>query len=182
MKKLMFASDIHGSAYWAQKTVTQFNFEKADYLVLLGDLLYHGPRNPLPQDYDPQGVAEVLNTIKDKIIAIRGNCDSEVDQLLLQFPMTAEYNILPFNGGKIIASHGHLYNEINLPKSLVAGDIFIYGHIHVPVLKQEKGVYMINPGSVSLPKEDHPNTYGVLEQHSFLIKTFDGATYHKLEL
>ena len=178
--KLMFASDIHGSAYWAEKVVKRFEEEQADYLVLLGDILYHGPRNPLPKDYNPQAVIQLFNSIKDKIIAIRGNCDSEVDQMVLEFPITADYNIIPLNNRKLMASHGHLYNDKQLPKSLVEGDIFMFGHIHVPVLEQKNGVYILNPGSATLPKENHPNSYGILENHQFKVKTFDGEVYKEI--
>lgn len=124
--KLMFASDIHGSAYWAKKVLERFEEEQADYLVLLGDLLYHGPRNPLPQDYNPQVVIKLLNSIKHQIIAIRGNCDSEVDEMVLEFPITADYNIIPLKNRKLMASHGHLYNDQQIPSSLIEGDIFIF--------------------------------------------------------
>ena len=180
--KLMFASDIHGSAYWAEKVVKRFEEEQADYLVLLGDILDHGPRNPLPKDYNPQAVIQLFNTIKDKIIAIRGNCDSEVDQMVLEFPIMADYNIIPFSNRKLMASHGHLYNDKQLPNSLVEGDIFIFGHIHVPVLEQKDGVYILNPGSATLPKENHPNSYGVLENDHFRVKTFDGEVYKEITL
>ena len=109
--KLMFASDIHGSAYWAEKVVKRFEEEQADYLVLLGDILYHGPRNPLPKDYNPQAVIQLFNNIKDKIIAIRGNCDSEVDQMVLEFPITADYNIIPLNN---IPQSSRIVNKFKL--------------------------------------------------------------------
>ena len=178
--KLMIASDIHGSAYFAKEVVEMFKKEDADYLVLLGDLLYHGPRNPLPKDYNPQEVANVLNAMKDKIIAVRGNCDSEVDQMVLEFPMMADYNLIPLQTRKVMVSHGHLYHEENLQTSLACGDIFIFGHIHIPVLKQVAGVYILNPGSATLPKENHPNTYGVLTTNEFMVKTFDGNVYKQL--
>lgn len=178
--KLMFASDIHGSAYWAEKVLERFEEEQADYLVLLGDILYHGPRNPLPKEYNPQAVIQLLNSIKDKIIAIRGNCDSEVDQMVLEFPIMADYNIIPLNNRKLMASHGHLYHDKQLPSSLVEGDIFIFGHIHIPVLEQKDGVYILNPGSATLPKENHPNSYGILENHHFKVKTFDGEVYKEI--
>lgn len=180
--KLMFASDLHGSAYWTKKVIESFDSEKADYLVLLGDLLYHGPRNPLPQDYNPQAVIQLLNNMKEKIIAVRGNCDSEVDQMVLGFPITADYNIIPLKNRKLMASHGHIYDENKLPISLNKGDIFIFGHIHVPVLKQLEGIYILNPGSATLPKENHPNTYAILQGDNFEVKTFDGQVYQQLHL
>lgn len=175
--KYMIISDLHGSFVWAQKILRTFEAEQADYLLVLGDLLYHGPRNPLPEGYDPQQAASVLNSISNKIIAVRGNCDAEVDQMMLDFPLTADYNILPYGNRKILLSHGHLFNERNLPKSMVAGDLFMYGHTHLPTLKEEGGLYLFNPGSVSMPKENHPHTYGVLEENQLYIKTFDGEIY-----
>lgn len=180
--KFMIASDLHGSAYWTKKVIEQFHLEKADYLVLLGDLLYHGPRNPLPKEYCPQEVIQLLNGIKDKVIAVRGNCDSEVDQMVLEFPMMADYNIIPLENKKIFISHGHLYHPEALPASLVAGDIFLFGHIHIPVVKEQDGVYLFNPGSVSLPKEGHPSTYAILESTHFMIKTFSGEIYQQVHL
>ena len=112
--KLMFASDLHGSAYWTTKVLERFKEEQADYLVLLGDLLYHGPRNPLPQEYNPQAVIKLLNSEKHNLIAVRGNCDSEVDQMVLEFPIMADYNIIPFKNSKLMASHGHIYNDAQL--------------------------------------------------------------------
>ncbi len=180
--KLMFASDLHGSAYWTTKVLERFKEEQADYLVLLGDLLYHGPRNPLPQEYNPQAVIKLLNSEKHNLIAVRGNCDSEVDQMVLEFPILADYNIIPFKNRKLMASHGHIYDENNLPSSLGEGDIFIFGHIHIPVLKQVEGIYLLNPGSATLPKENHPNSYAILEDDCFKVKTFDGEVYQQLQL
>ncbi|MCL1948635.1 MAG: phosphodiesterase [Turicibacter sp.] len=180
--KYIIASDIHGSAKYAREVLRIFEQEQADYLLLLGDLLYHGPRNPLPQDYAPQEVAVVLNSLKEKIIAVRGNCDSEVDQMLLDFPIMSDSNMLPFENRKIMLSHGHVYHEENLPKNLVAGDVFMFGHIHLPVLKVENGIHIFNPGSVSMPKEGHPNTYGVLENDQLQIKTFAGQIYRSSDI
>ena len=163
--KLLVVSDIHGSLFYTKKMVEIMEKEEVDKVILLGDLYYHGPRNPLPKEYNPQAVIQLLNSIKDKIIAIRGNCDSEVDQMVLEFPIMADYNIIPLNNRKLMASHGHIYHEKQLPNSLVEGDIFIFGHIHIPVLEQKDGVYILNPGSATLPKENHPNSYGILENH-----------------
>ncbi|MGL4372381.1 MAG: phosphodiesterase, partial [Turicibacter sp.] len=138
--------------------------------------------NALPQDYNPMTVATLLNGMKDKIIAVRGNCDSEVDQMVLEFPIMGDYNVIPLKNRKVVASHGHIYDENKLPLSLVTGDIFIFGHIHLPVLKQLEGIYIINPGSASLPKEDNPNTYGILDDHQFKIKTFDGEVFKEMTL
>jgi len=180
--KYMIASDIHGSAKYAQETLRIFEAEQADYLLLLGDLLYHGPRNPLPEAYDPQQVSELLNSVKEKIIAVRGNCDSEVDQMLLEFPMMHDTNVVPLPTQKLVLSHGHIYHDQSLPKNLAANDIFMFGHIHLPVLKQENNIHIFNPGSISIPKEGHPNTYGILEENQLFIKTLDGEIYRQGEL
>lgn len=176
--KLLIASDIHGSLSAARHVVDRFEKEQADYLIFLGDAMYHGPRNPLPDAYHPAEVAELLNTIKDRIIAVRGNCDSEVDQMLLDFPMTADYQTIPLAGYLLFATHGHLFEPANIPASVSRGDIFAFGHIHLPVLEMsEAGILVLNPGSAALPKEGHPPTYAVLSGDQVEIKTFAGAVY-----
>jgi len=176
--KLLIASDIHGSLSAAVKIVEIFKKEQADYLVFLGDAMYHGPRNPLPDEYQPAEVAKLLNTIKDKIIATRGNCDSEVDQMLLEFPITAEYQNIPLAIGKLFATHGHIFDLSTIPASVGRGDIFAFGHIHIPILKMnEAGILVLNPGSVALPKEGHPPTYAIIDDATVEIKTFDGVVY-----
>lgn len=150
-------------------------------MVLLGDLLYHGPRNPLPKDYEPSSVLALLNSYKDKIISVRGNCDSEVDQMVLAFPMLADYTILFDGTRRIFATHGHLYNEDQMPP-LEDGDMLIHGHTHIPVAKEVKGRYIVNPGSISLPKENNPNSYGVLEDGVVTIKDFNGQVLRSIIL
>ncbi|MGL5961019.1 MAG: phosphodiesterase, partial [Cetobacterium sp.] len=125
--KIFVISDIHGSSYFLKKALEAFHKEKADQILILGDELYHGPRNPLPIDYNPKEVVEILNKYKEKIIAVRGNCDSEVDQMLLEYPIMSDYSIIFLNGKKIFATHGHIYNEDKMP-NLSAGNILIYGH------------------------------------------------------
>jgi putative phosphoesterase len=169
----MFISDIHGSSYYATKAIQKFEEEGADYIILLGDILYHGPRNPLPKEYDPQKVIKILNELKDKIICVRGNCDSEVDQMVLEFPIMSDYNIIFYNNKRIFSTHGHLFNESNMPL-IQHGDIIIHGHTHIPVAKKNDGRYILNPGSISLPKENNPNSYGIIEGKEFLIKDFQG--------
>jgi len=179
--KLLIASDIHGSLSAARKVVQLIAIEQADYLVFLGDAMYHGPRNPLPDSYDPAGVAAILNTVASQVIATRGNCDSEVDQMLLDFTITADYQVIPLRNGKLFATHGHVFEPNNLPSSLTRGDIFASGHTHVPVLTvADNGVIVINPGSVSLPKENHPPTYAMVTDTEILIKTFDQKIYREL--
>ena len=182
--KLLIASDIHGSLSAARNVVEVFEKENANYLVLLGDLMYHGPRNSLPYEYNPAGVAQLLNTVKDKVIAVRGNCDSEVDQMLFDFPITAEYQNIPLQRGKLFATHGHIYdptpNLTELPKSISSGDIFAFGHVHLPILEMNTaGILVLNPGSAALPKEDHPPTYATIDNDKVEIKTFDGDVYRE---
>lgn len=179
--KLFFISDIHGSFHFLRKAIDHYEKEKADYLVILGDELYHGARNPLPEGYNPKETAALLNAHADKIIAVRGNCDSEVDQMVLDFPMTADYTIILYNGRRLFLSHGHVYSSSNLPR-LSAGDVFLYGHTHIPVAEKKGDIYIINPGSISMPKENNPNTYGVLDGDNFIIKDLDGNTFKEISL
>lgn len=177
----MFASDIHGSAYYCEKMIEAYQKEKADRLILLGDLLYHGPRNDLPKDYAPKKVIALLNSIKEDICAIRGNCDAEVDQMVLEFPIMADYAILYWSNRMIYASHGHKYSIDNLPP-IKDGDIFIQGHTHVLMAEEENNKILLNPGSISLPKENNEQSYGIMEQNEFLIKNFNNETIKRLKI
>lgn len=179
--KYLFASDIHGSAYYCRKLLDAFREEQAERLVLLGDLLYHGPRNDLPREYAPKEVIALLNEHKNKIYAVRGNCEAEVDQMVLEFPVMADYCILSIDGRTFYATHGHIYNQDNLPP-LQEGDILIHGHTHVLKAQQMDGYILLNPGSVSIPKEGNPATYAVLENSIFTIKDFDGNTVREMRL
>jgi putative phosphoesterase len=179
--KLLFVSDIHGSLYYTKKALEVYQKEQADYLVLLGDELYHGARNPLPREYNPQEVAQLLNKYADRSIAVRGNCDSEVDQMVLTFPIMASYSNVLYEGKRLFLTHGHHYNDDNLP-SLSQGDIFIFGHTHLPKAEKKEGLFIINPGSITLPKENNPNTYGVLEKGVFRIKDLEGNVCNELNL
>lgn len=179
--KYLFASDIHGSAYYCRKLLDAFREEQAERLVLLGDLLYHGPRNDLPREYAPKEVIALLNEHKNKIYAVRGNCEAEVDQMVLEFPVMADYCILSLDGRTFYATHGHIYNQDNLPP-LREGDILIHGHTHVLKAQQMDGYILLNPGSVSIPKEGNPATYAVLENSIFTIKDFDGNTVREMRL
>jgi putative phosphoesterase len=163
MQKILIASDIHGSAYWCEKLVQAFEKENADTLLLLGDLLYHGPRNPLPDGYAPMEVVKILSSLKEKIVCVRGNCDSEVDQMVLPFPIMADYAILNVDGQKIFATHGHLFSDTN-PPLLEKGDILVNGHFHTPMdIMLDGGSRYANCGSVALPKEGTPHSYMVYE-------------------
>ena len=141
--KLMIASDIHGSAYYCEKLLKAYDEEKADKLLLLGDILYHGPRNDLPKDYAPKQVIAMLNPRKQDLLCVRGNCDTEVDQMVLEFPILADYCILYLNERMIFATHGHVFNEKNLPQ-LKKGDILLHGHTHVPVCKETEDWWLLS--------------------------------------
>lgn len=163
--KYLIASDIHGSAYWCRLLLTRFAEEKADRLILLGDILYHGPRNDLPKEYAPKEVIALLNPLKEKILAVRGNCDTEVDQMVLSFPILAEYAVLCEQGKLVYLTHGHK----DVPP-LADGDILFNGHFHVPKCEARKNYRYLNCGSVSLPKENSPHSYVTLEKGTFLWK------------
>ena len=179
--KYMFASDIHGSAYYCREMLRAFREEKADRLVLLGDLLYHGPRNDLPKDYAPKEVIAMLNEVKDFIYAVRGNCEAEVDQMVLEFPVMADYCILVLDQKTFYATHGHVYNQDHLPP-IQKGDILIHGHTHVYKAERKENYILLNPGSVSIPKEGNPPTYAVVQDGTFLIKDFEGMIRKELHL
>ncbi len=178
--KLLFASDIHGSSYYCNKLKEIFLQENPDKLILLGDLLYHGPRNPLPKDYNPEVVFNTLNSIKDKIIAVRGNCDSEVDQMVLQFPMLADYALLNVDDITLFLTHGHLYNTEQLP-FLEDNHILIHGHTHVNTIKKLEKGYYINCGSLSMPKENQENSYMLYENKKFMIKNLDNKILKEID-
>ena len=161
--KIMVASDIHGSIGAAEMVTDKFNKTGADKLLLLGDILYHGPRNDLPSDYAPKEVIALLNSYKDRILAVRGNCDTEVDQMVLEFPILAEYVYLVDEGQVIFATHGHHYNPDKLPPFVGAGDIFLYGHTHVALDVVKSGIRFMNPGSPSIPKEGTKPSYIIIE-------------------
>lgn len=174
--KIVIASDIHGSAYYCEKMIQAYEREQADKLLLLGDLLYHGPRNDLPKEYNPKAVIQMLNDKKEEILCVRGNCDTEVDQMVLEFPILAEYCILYLENRMIFATHGHTFNTDNLPM-LKDGDILLNGHFHVPNNKQVGKIRYMNPGSVSIPKENSAHSYMVLEDGVFSWKDLDGMQY-----
>ena len=171
--KIMIASDIHGSAKYCKKLLAAFKNEAADRLILLGDILYHGPRNDLPEEYAPKTVIELLNTHKDRIFAVRGNCEAEVDQMVLEFPVMADYMLLPVGERMVYATPGHIYNIKNLPP-MRKGDILLTGHTHVMVCEDGQDFVYMNPGSVSIPKNDSPRGYIVLEDKRFIFKTLEG--------
>lgn len=172
--KWLIASDIHGSEFYCHRLLKAFDSEKADRLLLLGDILYHGPRNELPIDYNPKSVIELLNQHRDSILCIRGNCDSEVDQEVLEFPIMADYAILTDGNHVVYATHGHIYNEENLPP-MKKGDVLLNGHTHVAECKKHEDYMYVNPGSVSLPKDGSYNGYVIYENGTFIWKDFSGT-------
>ena len=181
--KWMIASDLHGSAYYCRKMLEAFRREGADRLLFLGDLLYHGPRNDLPREYAPKEVIPLLNGMKDRLLCVRGNCDAEVDQMVLEFPVLADYAVLPVGKRLIYATHGHLYNVKNLPP-LAPGDVLLHGHTHVPAWQAfgQENLYL-NPGSLSIPKENSPHSYMTLEENTMQWKELEtGEIYHSLTL
>ncbi len=172
--KLMIASDLHGDADSCLVMLEKYKEEGADELLLLGDILYHGPRNDLPHGYRPKEVIALLSTMKKPPLCVRGNCDTEVDQMVLPFPILADYTTLFIDGVRLFATHGHHQNPENLPP-LAAGDAFLYGHTHLLMAeKNTDGVILVNPGSVSLPKGGNPKSYAVYEDRRFTVKDFDG--------
>ena len=181
--KWMIASDLHGSAYYCRKMLEAFEREGAARLFLLGDLLYHGPRNDLPREYAPKEVIPLLNGKKEKLLCVRGNCDAEVDQMVLEFPVLADYAVLPVGRRLIYATHGHIYHVKNLPP-LAPGDVLLHGHTHVPAWTEfGQGNLYLNPGSVSIPKENSPHSYMTLEGNTMQWKELESsAVFHELTL
>ena len=169
--KVFIASDLHGSFYYVNRLIDRFLIEKGDLLILLGDILYHGPRNDLPKEYNPKKVIELLNNYKEKIVCVRGNCDAEVDQMVLDFDVTTPLKTIEVDGLKLIITHGHKINPNNPIENANAGDIVLFGHSHVVFDEIINGVRYINPGSVSIPKREQSNTYLVLENGIFNLKT-----------
>lgn len=179
--KWLIASDIHGSAYYCEKLTECYMNERADRIILLGDILYHGPRNDLPRDYDPKRVIEMLNAFKNDILCVRGNCDSEVDQMVLKFPILADYAVVDLGERLIFATHGHVHNEEYLPP-LKSGDVLLHGHTHVPGYVRHEGYIYMNPGSVSIPKENSDHSYMTLDNNVFIWKNLEGIAYNELVL
>ena len=164
--KWLIASDIHGSAYYCSMLLETFRREGAERMLLLGDILYHGPRNALPRDYSPKDVAAMLNSVSERVFGVRGNCDAEIDQAVLSFPMMSDSAFICEGGRVIFATHGHVYNLDCLPP-LRRGEILLHGHTHVPACREEDGLVYLNPGSVSIPKEGSRRSCMTLENGLF---------------
>ncbi len=181
MKKILIASDIHGSAYYCRQLMECINKENPDRILLLGDLLYHGPRNDLPEEYAPKKVIPMLETIRDKVLCVRGNCDGEVDQMVLSFPILADYGCIFLNDRTVYFTHGHHYNE-NTPLPHTKGDILLCGHTHIPAWNEKEDFLYLNPGSVSIPKEGSAHSYMTWENGIFTWKNVtNGEVYHTLD-
>lgn len=176
----MFASDIHGSAWYCRRLLEEYRRSAAERLILLGDILYHGPRNDLPREYAPKEVIAMLNEIKDEIYAVRGNCEAEVDQMVLDFPVMADYGVFVLNGLTFYATHGHVFNQDHLPP-MKAGDILIHGHTHLLKADRIGDYYVLNPGSVSIPKGGNPATYAILQDRLFQILDFDKNVVREID-
>lgn len=179
--KYFIASDIHGSSYYCEQMLEAYKREGAQKLILLGDLLYHGPRNDLPKEYAPKKVIAMLNERKEEILCVRGNCEAEVDQMVLDFPVMAEYAFICMDGLNIFATHGHLHNKDKMPP-LKKGDILLHGHTHVQAMDKINDQYYLNPGSVSIPKEGNENSYMIYENHTFTIKNLDGKEIRSITI
>ena len=178
--RFLIASDIHGSAHYCEKLLKALDRERIQRVILLGDILYHGPRNDLPEGYAPKEVIAMLNPLKERIVSVRGNCEAEVDQMVLDFPVLADYCLLPAGEHMIFCTHGHIYNEENLPP-MMPGDCLLYGHTHIPRAELIKEKWMLNPGSVSIPKDGYPPSYAVLEDGIFIVKDMAGTAFMKAE-
>lgn len=173
--KLMIASDIHGSLKYCRKLVECYKTEKCDKLLLLGDILYHGPRNDLPEEYNPKGVISLLNGIADEILAVRGNCEAEVDDMVLDFPVLAEYALFYNADRMFFLTHGHKYNPQNMPK-LKRGNILFNGHTHIAKIEElDGGILYMNPGSVSIPKENTQRGYITVTETKAVHKNLDNV-------
>ena len=176
--KLLIASDLHGSAYYCEKLMERIQAEQPDRILLLGDLLYHGPRNDLPEGYAPKKVLPMLNGLKEKIIAVRGNCEAEVDQMVLEFPVLADYALVEADGVSLYVTHGHLWNEEHLPP-MAKGTVLLHGHTHVPVCNVHEDYIYMNPGSVSIPQEGSRHSYMTLENGLFQWTDLSGEVYRE---
>lgn len=177
--KYLVISDIHGSCTGAEVFEDACRLHNPDAVLCLGDVLYHGPRNPVPENHDPKAVARIMNQYSERIFAVRGNCEAEVDGLMLEFPYDAAYNSFMLGTRRLFITHGHIYSPAHMPR-LSPGDIFLYGHTHIPDTGQRDGVYTLNPGSITFPKEGHPKSYGVLAESEFIIYDDHHQEYRRI--
>ena len=173
--KYLVASDIHGSSYYANKINEIYKKENSDKLILLGDLYYHGPRNPLTKEYNPMEVSKIFNNLKDSILCIKGNCDAEVDEMISEFKFNENITV-NINGLKFFFTHGHKYNIDNIPEGI---NVLVYGHFHTGFIKEKDGVICVNSGSISLPKENTKNSYLIINENEIILKDLEGKTIDK---
>ena len=176
--KWMVASDLHGSAYWCEKLVEAFEREQADRLILLGDILYHGPRNPLPEGHDPQRCAEILNRIRNRVVAVRGNCDASIDQVMLQFPIMADYMLLDLGEKLVFVTHGDQWGN-DAPPAMAKGGVLVTGHTHVSACTVHPDFLYLNPGSPALPKDEGHRGYLLLDSRGAVFCEMDGTVYRE---
>ena len=176
MKYIVF-SDIHGSLYYANKMKEIIEKENIDKIILLGDLYYHGPRNPLPEEYNPIGVSQVLNSMKDRIICIKGNCDAEVDEMISEFQFNNHIE-LEIGNKRYYFTHGHHENKDNIPDGI---DVLVYGHFHTGFIEEVDGVVCVNSGSITLPKNDTPHSYLIISEEGIELKNIDGNLIEKYD-
>ena len=179
--KWMVASDIHGSAKWCARMLDAWRAEAPQRLILLGDLLYHGPRNDLPEAYAPKEVIAMLNAVAPQLLCVRGNCEAEVDQMVLSFPVMADYAALMLDGHVVYATHGHVFNAEN-PPPLMPGDALLFGHTHIPGFWRRGGIACANPGSVSIPKNGAPHSYAVIEDGEMIWKDLEAGEFDRQRL
>ena len=179
--KWMIASDIHGSAKWCARLLEAWRAEAPGRLILLGDLLYHGPRNDLPEDYAPKRVIAMLNGVAPRPLCVRGNCEAEVDQMVLDFPVMADYAALLVDGHVLYAAHGHVHGEDD-PPPLAPGDVLLCGHTHIPGCRRHEGFIYVNPGSVSIPKNGTPHSYCLLEDGWMTWMDLEGGAFDRQKL
>lgn len=180
--KLFIASDIHGSAACCSKMIEAAEREGGGSILLLGDILYHGPRNDMPEGYAPKEVIAMLNPLKEKLMCVRGNCEAEVDQMVLEFPVLADYALITDGKIRIYATHGHIYNEEN-PLPMPEGSVLLCGHTHVPACRERDGFTYMNPGSVSIPKEGSAKSYMIYEDGVFTWRDLmTGEIYDRREI
>lgn len=178
--KYMFLSDIHGSIGSLRRALDFYTDARCDMLLLLGDIINYGPRNRIPDDIDPAAVAARLNSMRDDIVAVRGNCDSEVDQMLLKFPIMADYAVVTDGGRRIFITHGHIYNEDNMP--VLRNGVFVYGHTHLWKLARREGCVVCNTGSVTFPKEGREPTFALYDDGVMSVRRLDGSVVEQLAL
>ena len=179
--KLLIISDIHGSSFYAKKIEEIYKREKPDKIVLLGDLYYHGPRNDLTQEYNPMEVAKILNSLKDKLLVVKGNCDAEVDEMISEFKFQDNIE-MEVNGYNVFFTHGHKYNMDQLPPLGIKIDIMFYGHFHTGFIIEENGIIFANPGSISIPKSNTSHSYLIFDEKELILKDVDGNIIEKKEL